>query len=142
MGRSSFVVRARTSASPAFVFALLADAPAWAEWAGPAVPSARWEAGTPAGAGAVRRLGAGPLTVREQVVLHEPPDAFSYVLLTGFRWHGYRADVRLEPDDGGTRIEWRGQVSTPVPRLDRLLVRPFRGLVEDFAERLARRAER
>lgn len=138
---ASFVVRSRSAAPPAIVFALLADAPAWQEWAGPSVPRARWEPGTPAGVGAVRRLGFGPLSVREQVVVHEPPMAFSYVLLTALWWHGYRADVRLMPDGhGGTRIEWTGRLSSPVPGLAQLILPAFRRLVEGFAARLATHA--
>ena len=142
MRSASFVVRARSAAAPATVFALLADAPAWQEWAGPFVPRARWEPGTRAGVGAVRRLGIGRLSVREQVVQHEPPSAFSYVLLTGFRWHGYRADVDLlEDEHGGTRVAWTGRLSSPVPGVARLLLPAFRALVEDFARRLVVRAE-
>lgn len=143
MWTASFVTRARSAAPPQTVFALLADAPAWQEWAGPFVPRARWEPGTPAGAGAVRRLGVGRLSVREQVVVHEPLHAFSYVLLTGVRWHGYRADVRLSEDEqGGTRVEWSGRVSSPLPVLPRVLLPVFRGLVEGFTRRLVREAER
>ena len=78
-----------------------------------------------------------------KVVQHEPPTAFSYVLRTGFRWHGYRADVRLTADDrGGTRVEWAGRLASPVPGLAHLLRPAFRTLVEGFAARLVRRAER
>lgn len=138
---ASFVVRARSAAPPQAVFALLADAPAWQEWAGPFVPRARWEPGTRGGRGAVRRLGLGPLTVREQVVEHQPPTAFSYVLLTAVRWHGYRADVELSEDRGGTRILWTGRLSSPVPGLARALEPGFRLLVQDFARRLVVRSE-
>jgi hypothetical protein len=139
---ATFVVRARAAAPPTTVFALLADAPAWQEWAGPFVPTARWEPGTPAGVGAIRRLGIGPLSVREQVVAHEPPTTFSYVLLTAVRWHGYRADVQLSPDEqGGTRIVWSGRLSSAAPGIVRLLLPVFRGLVEGFARRLVRRAD-
>jgi hypothetical protein len=139
---ATFAVRARAAAPPATVFALLADAPAWQEWAGPFVPRARWEPGTPAGVGAIRRLGIGPLSVREQVVEHEPPTTFSYVLLTAVRWHGYRADVQLSPDEqGGTRILWSGRLSSPAPGVVLLLLPVFRGLVEGFAGRLVRRAD-
>jgi hypothetical protein len=141
--RACFVTRARSAAPPQTVFALLADAPGWQEWAGPFVPRARWEPGTPAGVGAVRRLGLRRLGVREQVVVHERPHAFSYVLLTGVRWHGYRADVTLREDEhGGTRVEWTGRLSSPLPGVARLLLPAFRGLVEDFARRLVREAER
>ena len=139
---ASFVVRARSAAPPEVVFALLADAPAWQEWAGPFVPQARWEAGTRGGRGAVRRLGLGPLTVREQVVEHSPPRNFSYVLLTAVRWHGYRADVELAEDgSGGTRILWTGRLSSPVPGLAAVLEPAFRRMVQDFARRLAAAAE-
>jgi hypothetical protein len=123
------------------VFGLLADAPSWQRWAGPFVPGSSWEPGTPDGAGAVRRLGLGPLTVREQVVVHQRPHAFAYVLLTGARWHGYRADVRLTASAGGTEIAWAGRLSSPVPGVARVLRPTFRRLVADFAERLARQAE-
>ena len=142
MRSASFVVRARSAAPPDTVFALLADAPSWQEWAGPFVPQARWEAGTPGGAGAVRRVGLGPLSVREQVVEHSPPQAFSYVLLTAVWWHGYRADVRLVEDEhGGTRVEWAGRLSSPIPGLAGLLLPAFRHLVDGFAARLVTRAE-
>lgn len=143
MRSASFVVRARSAAPPQAVFALLADAPAWQEWAGPFVPRARWEPGTRGGRGAVRRLGLGPLSVREQVVAHEPPTDFSYVLLTGVRWHGYRADVHLAEDGhGGTVVTWTGRLSSPVPGLAGAMEPGFRLLVQDFARRLAARAER
>lgn len=143
MSSASFVVTARSAALPEAVFALLADAPAWQEWAGPLVPQARWEPGTRGGRGAVRRLGLGPLTVRELVVEHRPGDAFSYVLLTAVRWHGYRADVELSRDEsGGTRICWTGRLSSPVPGLAAVLEPAFRLMVQDFARRLAAAAER
>lgn len=143
MGSAGFVVRVRCAASTERVFALLEDATAWHQWAGPLVPRAHWESGTSGAVGAVRRLGAGPLSVREQVVRHDAPTAFSYALLTTRRWHGYRADVCLERDGcAGTRITWSGRLVSPVPGLA-LLLRPlFRRVVADFARRLVRCAER
>lgn len=138
-GPACFVVQTRSAAPPERVFALLADASAWQEWAGPFVPRARWETGNSGGVGATRRLGLGPLFVREQVVVHEPPRAFSYLLLTGRRWHGYRADVRLVPAESGTEIQWRGRLTGPAARL---LLPGFRLLVNSFAIRLARAAAR
>lgn len=134
----TFVVEASCAAAPERVFALLEDAPAWQRWAGPLVPRARWESGGTGTVGAVRRLGAGPLSVREQVVRHETPTEFSYALLTARRWHGYRADVRLRDDGrGGTTITWSGSLDCPVPGVAHLLGPLFRLLVKDFARRLA-----
>lgn len=142
MGSAGFVVRAHCAASPERVFALLADAPTWQRWAGPLVPRARWETGTTGAVGAVRRLGAGPLYVRERVVRNEAGTAFAYELLTARRWHGYRADVHLAGDGGaGTGITWSGRLATPVPGLERLLRPLLRRLVAGFARRLARAAE-
>lgn len=142
MGAAGFVVRAHCAAAPERVFALLEDAPAWQVWAGPFVPRARWESGTTGTVGAVRRLGVGLLSAREQVVRHEPASAFSYALLTARRWHGYRADIDLEPAaGGGTLLTWAGRLVSPVPGLAALLRPLFRLLVAGFARRLALAAE-
>ena len=46
---------------------------------------------------------------REQVVELIPGRRLSYVLLSGFPFHDYRADVDLEPVEGGTLIHWRSR---------------------------------
>lgn len=123
------------------MFALLSDAPSWARWAGPAVPAAQWESETPTGVGAVRLVGRGRLTVREQVVVHEPGRAFSYVLLSGGRVHGYRADVVLDRTEKGTDLRWTGTVTSPVPGLASALLPGFHLLVGGFATRLVAAAQ-
>jgi uncharacterized protein YndB with AHSA1/START domain len=140
----SFVVEARSAAPPADVFALLADATTWSTWAGPAVPSSRWEAGAPAGGlGAVRLLGLGPLSSREEIVEYDAPRRLAYVLRSGESLHRYRAAVELtERPGGGTHIVWSGSVDSPVPGLGPVVAGGFRRLVQGFATRLARQAER
>ena len=142
--RKSYVVEAHSAASPERVFEVLADAPRWQEWAGPAVPRSSWEAGSPSGGvGAVRRLGSGPLSSREEIVEHDPPHRLAYVLRSGEGLHHYRASVDLQAQpDGGTHIVWSGTVDTSVPGLAVPLVAVFRRLVGGFATRLAREAER
>jgi len=140
-----FSVEARSLASPEAVFAVLADVPRWQEWAGPVVPRSSYEReGVPApgGVGAIRKLGSGPLSSREEIVAFEPPTHLGYVLLTGQKRHGYRADVRLEPlAGGGTRITWRGTFRPPFPGTGRLMQMGLKRLVAGFAHRLATRAE-
>ncbi len=135
---------AHSSASPEAVFAVLADAPTWQEWAGPAVPRSSWETGSlSGGVGAVRRLGFGPLSSREEIVEHDPPHRLAYVLRSGEGLHHYRAIVDLQAQpDGGTHIVWSGTVDTSVLGLAPLLIMVFRRLVGRFANRLARQAER
>ena len=142
--RRAFVVEAHSTASPDVVFAVLADGSSWQQWAGPAVPRSSWAAGAPAGGvGAVRRLGLGPLSSREEIVEHDPPHRLAYVLRSGEGLHHYRASVDLQAQpDGGTHIVWSGTVETSVPGLARPLIMVFRRLVGGFATRLARQAER
>ena len=142
--RKSFVVEAHSSAPPETVFALLADAPGWQRWAGPSVPRSSWQAGSPAGGvGAVRRLGLGPLSSREQIVEQDPPHRLAYALRSGEQLHHYRASVDLQAQpEGGTHIVWSGTVETSVPGLAAPLIMVFRRLVGGFATRLARYAER
>ena len=142
--RKSYVVESHSTASPDTVFAVLADASRWQEWAGPAVPRSWWEPGSPAGGvGAVRRLGRGPLSSREEIVEHDPPHRLAYVLRSGEGLHHYRAKVDLQAQpDGGTHIVWSGTVDTTVPGLAAPLIMVFRRLVGGFATRLAREAER
>jgi uncharacterized protein YndB with AHSA1/START domain len=142
--RRSFVVEARSAAPPSDVFALLADATTWSTWAGPFVPSSRWEAGAPAGGvGAVRLLGRGLLSSREEIVEHDAPHRLAYVLRSGQPLHHYRAEVVLtERPGGGTHIAWSGSVDSPVPGLGPVVTGGFRRLVQGFATRLARQAER
>jgi hypothetical protein len=142
--RKSFVVESHTAASPEVVFGILADGSRWQEWAGPAVPRSSWAAGSPAGGvGAVRRLGLGPLSSREEIVEHDPPHRLAYALRSGEGLHHYRASVDLQAQpDGGTHIVWSGIVETPVPGLAGPLIMVFRRLVAGFATRLAKQAER
>jgi uncharacterized protein YndB with AHSA1/START domain len=141
--RRAFAVESQSAATPATVFAVVADASRWQEWAGPAVPRSSWQAGSPAGGlGAVRRLGLGPLSSREEIVEYDPPYRLAYVLRSGEGLHHYRATVDLQAQpDGGTHIVWSGTVDTSVPGLAGPLIMVFRGLVAGFATRLARRAE-
>ena len=142
--RKSYVVEAHSAAAPETVFALLADAPSWHEWAGPAVPRSSWEKGSPAGGvGAIRLLGMGPLSSREEIVEQDPPHRLAYVLRSGEGLHHYleKVDLQAQPD-GGTHIVWSGTVDTTVPGLAGPLVAVFRRLVGSFATKLARQAER
>jgi uncharacterized protein YndB with AHSA1/START domain len=142
--RRTFVAESHSAAPPETVFAVLADGSRWREWAGPTVPQSSWEAGSPPGGlCAVRRLGLGPLSSREEIVEYDPPHRLAYVLRSGERLHRYRASVDLlAQPDGGTHIVWSGGVETGVPVLGAALAAVFHGLVRGFAVRLARHAER
>ncbi len=142
MGDHRYEMQVRSGAPPEEVFAILVDAPGWADWAQNVSRASYEQEGTPAphGVGAIRRLGAsfGPVA-REQVVAYEPPSLYAYVILSGpIPVKGYRSEVRLQPDGDGTLVTWSGRFSTRVPGVARLLV----GSVDGFARRLVAEADR
>ena len=143
--RLSFSVEARSLAAPEQVFAVLADVPRWQEWAGPVVPRSSYErqgGDAPGGVGAIRRLGSGPLSSREEIVEYDPPRRLAYVLLNGQKRHGYRAEVSLSPlPTGGTLIRWSGSFRPPLPGTGGLMRHGLSRLVGGFARRLAAHAE-
>ena len=142
---ASYEVSARSSAAPERVFALLADGAGWSAWAGPMIVRSWWEReGEPApgGVGAIRRLGLGALSSREEIVGYDAPHHLAYTWLTGFPVRDYRADVRLEPDGTGTRIVWSGSFTPAFPGGGPVMRRFFLATVGGFTRRLAAQAER
>lgn len=145
MARYEFSAEATSSASPAEVFELLADAPRWTTWAGPLIREASWDREgdpPPGGVGAVRRLGAKPFYAREEIVVYEPPRRLSYTILSGQPARNYRADVDLTPTDGGTHIRWAGSFEPKIPGTGLAMRWYLRLIIAGFTRRLARYAER
>ncbi len=143
VGSRSYRVEARTSAPPEVVWPLVGEARRWREWSSlDRTDLERWGAPSPDGVGAVRRFSSHGVGSREQVVAFEPPERLGYVILSGFPVRNYRADVVLEPDDGGTRIVWSGTYDVKVPGSGPLVDRILHRLMAGFADRLARYADR
>jgi uncharacterized protein YndB with AHSA1/START domain len=141
---ASYEVTATSAAPPERVFAVLADSARWSEWAGPMVVRSWWEREgepPPGGVGAIRRLGLGKASSREQIVEYDAPRRLAYTWLTSFPVRDYRADVRLEPAGNGTRIMWSGTFTPAFPGGAAVMRRFFLSTVGGFARRLAARAE-
>jgi uncharacterized protein YndB with AHSA1/START domain len=136
----AFRVEVASSAAPEAVFALLADGTSWSRWAGPLIRRSTWDReGTPppGGVGAVRKLGAPPVYSREEIVEYDPPGHLAYTILSGQPVRDYRADVRLHPDGGGTRIEWGASFRPVIPGTGRFVRWYLAAIVGGFARRLA-----
>jgi hypothetical protein len=102
------VATARSKASAALVFALLKDGETWPRWSMfDSFELERSGAAEPMGLGAIRVFRTSASCAREEIVELIPDRQLSYVLLSGFPFRDYRADVTLEPRDGGTEITWR-----------------------------------
>ena len=108
MERIAIDVSATSLASPEHVFALLKNSASWPQWAGfDAFELERPGADEPFGVGAIRVFITKVTRAREEVVELTPNRRLSYVLLSGFPFRDYRADVELEPVASGTLIHWR-----------------------------------
>lgn len=145
MSEYTFSAEATSAAGPEALFALLADATGWKQWAGWFVRESFWEReGTPppGGVGAIRKVGAKPVYGREETVEYDPPKRYAYRILSGQPVKSYRADVELTPIEAGTRVRWSGRFEPSIPGTGPLMRRYFQRLVAGFARRLAAYAER
>lgn len=141
----SFEIVTHSQASPEAVFAVVADAARWSEWAGPLVPRSALErpgAPEPNGVGAIRKLGSPPFWSREEIVEHDPPGRLAYVLRSGLPVRHYRSVVDLSPTDGGTTICWRSSFEPALAGTGRVMRAILRRTVAGFARRLAAHAAR
>jgi uncharacterized protein YndB with AHSA1/START domain len=141
---AAYSVTARSRAPREQVFALLADATTWPRWAGPFIFRGWFERQgdpPPGGVGAIRRLGLGPASSREEIVEYAAPATLAYTILSGLPVREYRATVRLTAEAGGTRIDWTGEFRPLVPGTARLLRGFLTGMIGRFARGLAAAAE-
>jgi hypothetical protein len=145
MPEYTFSAEATSSAAPDAVFALLADATVWKDWAGPLIRQSFWEReGTPppGGVGAIKRLGAKLVYSREETVEYDPPRRYAYSMLSGQPVRSYRADVELRPVDGGTHIRWAGRFEPKIPGTGPFMRWYLGRIVAGFTKRLAAAAEK
>jgi uncharacterized protein YndB with AHSA1/START domain len=100
---------ATSTAPPQAVFALLKDGATWPDWTiFDAFELVRPGEGGPSGVGEIHVFSTALTRAREEIVELVPDRRLSYVLLSGFPFRDYRADVDLSArEDGGTSIEWR-----------------------------------
>jgi len=141
-GRWQISATVRTSAPVEVVWPLIGEAERWKEWSWmtrtyllrPGAPVAD-------GVGALRRFGVGPGGSREEVVAWEPPHHLGYVVVSGLPVRGYRSDVVLDDDGGGTVIRWEGSFDEKIPGTGAVLRMMLQRMVGGFARRVGRYAE-
>jgi uncharacterized protein YndB with AHSA1/START domain len=100
---------ATSEAPPPTVFALLKDGATWPDWTMfDAFELERPGEGGRSGVGEIHVFSTALTHAREEVVELVPDRRLSYILLSGFPFKDYRADVDLSVrEDGGTSIAWR-----------------------------------
>jgi uncharacterized protein YndB with AHSA1/START domain len=139
MKRHHVAVTATTSASPAAVYALLADSTTWPAWS--PMDSVELErAGTPApeGVGAIRVNRKGRKVGRDEIVELVPGERFVYRSLSGVPVRDYVGEVTLQPRaEGGTTIHWESSFFPKTRGTGWLLQRALTKLLDECAQGLA-----
>ncbi len=105
------LVTRHAQATPGTLFDVVADGSRWSEWARPLITYSAWETRGPAadgGVGAIRAVGTPRFPTREQTTTHEPGRRHGYAIISKTPVRNYQALVTFTPEQGGTRIDWRG----------------------------------
>jgi uncharacterized protein YndB with AHSA1/START domain len=127
-----------TAASPAEVYRLLTAGATWPVWS--PIGSFELEAEGPDGGeslGAIRVFRTGRATSREEIVELQSDRRFSYALLSGLPMRGYRADIDLEPKDGGTSIRWHSSFTAKWPGTGGMMRRALGRFIQQCVDGLA-----
>jgi hypothetical protein len=138
-----YEVKARSSATASDVWDLLADANAWPAWTGLPMPTRDRDGDPPPwGMGSIRRFSWGPVYVREQVAIWEPPHRYGYTLANDWPLRDYLSTVTLTEAHGGTDISWRGSFERSMfPGTSSAFTWFVKTMLQKYAHRLARLAE-
>ena len=117
MGKKKVIhATAWSSASPEVVYRFVQDGATWPVWS--PIGSFRLQREGKTGGeslGAIRVFTTGRSNSVEELVELQPNRRLSYILLEGLPLKDYRADVDLEPHDGGTTITWHSEFHPKYP---------------------------
>lgn len=141
---SGFRVERVTPVAPERIYKLLAEAPAWKNWAPLVSYSELIGQGTPdpLGAGAIRRIGGlGFLRVDEKILEARPPHYQCYTAVRGIPVSRYRGEIHLDSVDAGTRLVWTGTFEPRIPGSGWLLATLLRLAIGAIASRAIAVAE-
>jgi hypothetical protein len=141
----SFTHAGHTRADSEVVGQLLDDVDGWPRWARPLILQAQWErwgAPIPGGSGAVRKLGAWPVWIREQILEREPGRQ-RYTILSPNLFQCYTGTVTWAADPtGGANIEWSVEFVSRSRLAAPLHLRTLRFMIGGLLQRLVIAADK
>ena len=126
------------------VWAFYTDHEGWSDWVG-GITVRLTQTGEPErnGVGAVRAIGASPVTVHEEVTAFEPPRRMVYrIVQGGGPIRNHEGEVLFEDRDGGTFITWSCYFDPIVPGSGWLIARGIRFFFARILAKLASLAKR
>lgn len=140
---ASFRYERRVAAPPEVVFDVLTDHRRYAELT-PLRSSELEREGNPApnGVGAIRVLSAVGPPLREEVLVYEPSQRFSYKLLSGLPVRDHVGTVELRPADGGTEVAYAVRTTPTVPLAGAAVVAAVKVGIKQLLGGVAKESER
>jgi hypothetical protein len=143
--QGEFAFIAHCNADVPTVLELLDDVDGWSRWARPLIAQARWECwgqGDQGGPGAIRRLGAWPVLIRE-LILTRGPVGHTYTVIDPALFTRYLGSVAVrECPSGGVEVEWRVSFVARRSSMTRVLGFVLKTTIAGLLTRLTATAER
>jgi uncharacterized protein YndB with AHSA1/START domain len=140
---ASFTIVREIQAPPETVFDVLTDHRRYAEIT-PMRKSELEREGEPApnGVGAIRVLRSAGPPLREEVVVYESPERFSYKVLSGIPVRDHLGTVLLEPAAGGTKMTYAVRTTPTLPVVGAVVVGATKQAIKLLIRGIASESER
>ncbi len=140
---ASFTFVREVAAPPELVFDVLTDHRRYAEIT-PLRKSELEQQGEPApnGVGAIRVLHTVGPPLREEVIVYEAPQRFSYKLLSGAPLRDHVGTVELTPQDGRTKVTYAVRTNPTLPVVGGVAVAVAKFGVKQLVEGIVAESER
>lgn len=129
----------------ATVLHVLDDVDHWSDWARPLLLQAQWERwgeGSRGGPGAIRKLGAWPVWIRE-LILTRGPHGHTYTVVSPAAFSHYLGEICIsDHPDGGVDVLWRVEFIARRAALSSVLEAVLKMTISGLLTRLAAAAAR
>ncbi len=140
---ASFTIEREVAAPPETVFRVLTEHRRYAEIT-PMRKSVLEREGDPPpnGVGAIRVLSSVGPPLREEVIGYQPPERFSYKLLSGAPVRDHVGTVELSPSDGGTRMVYAVRTTPTLPLVGGAVVGVVKLAIKSLIDGISAESER